>query len=69
LAIPRGTVLGFEIGLDRVMAENRRLPDNVDSIIIDAVSDYFKYIGIGGMGTRGFGRLEIIQIKAKEKRQ
>ncbi len=58
-AIPRGTVLGFEIGLDRIMAGNRRLPEKIDSMIIDAVSDYFKYIGIGGMGTKGFGRLEI----------
>lgn len=27
--------------------------------IIEAVAPYFKLLGIGGMGTRGFGRLEL----------
>ena len=58
-AIPRGTVLGFEIGVDKYR-------NNMDvSEIIDAVSPYFKLLGIGGMGTRGFGRLEILSNKKK----
>ena len=53
-AIPRGTVLGFEIGVDKHR-------NNVDvNEIIKAVSPYFKNLGIGGMGTRGFGRLEFV---------
>lgn len=52
-AIPRGTVLGFEIGVDKHR-------DSVDvNKIINAVSPYFKLLGIGGMGTRGFGRIEL----------
>ena len=52
-AIPRGTVFGFEIGVDKHR-------DSVDvNEIINAVSPYFKLIGIGGMGTRGFGRLKL----------
>lgn len=51
-AIPRGSVFGFEIG-----KEKRRTTDV--SGIINAVSPYFKLLGIGGMGTRGFGRLEL----------
>jgi len=53
-AIPRGTVFGFEIGVDK------HRDGGVDvNKIINAVSPYFKLLGIGGMGTRGFGRLEI----------
>lgn len=60
-AIPRGTVMGFEIGIDK----RKEDINNVDKIsikdVIDAVSPYFKLLGIGGMGTRGFGRIEIIR--------
>ena len=59
-AIPRGTVLGFEIGIDRAMAKQRDKNNNVVDTIIRAVSPYIKNLGIGGMGTRGFGRLEIL---------
>lgn len=47
-AIPRGTVFGFEVSTDEA---------NKD--IIEKVSPYMKNLGIGGMGTRGFGRLEV----------
>ena len=53
-AIPRGTVLGFEIGVDNYDGKDVE----VDSLI-NAVSPYLKNLGIGGMGTRGFGRIEI----------
>ena len=52
-AIPRGTVIGFETGIDK-MRNNATTND-----IIDVVRNYFKLLGIGGMGTRGFGRLEL----------
>jgi len=55
-AIPRGTVLGLEIGVDK----HRDGSVSVDvNKIINAVSPYFKLLGIGGMGTRGFGRIEL----------
>ena len=47
-AIPRGTIIGFEIGF----VENYN--------IVEKIKPYFELLGIGGMGTRGFGRLEII---------
>ncbi|HOM97908.1 MAG TPA: type III-B CRISPR module RAMP protein Cmr4 [Acetivibrio sp.] len=50
-AISRGTVFGFEIGVDK--------DDKVVTGILNNVSPYFEFIGIGGMGTRGFGRLEL----------
>jgi len=58
-AIPRGTVLGFEIGVDKALAEQRGIDANIVSAIISSVSPYLRNLGIGGMGTRGFGRLEI----------
>ena len=58
-AIPRGTVLGFEIGVDNALAKQRDIGLEVVDKIIEAVSPYLRNLGIGGMGTRGFGRLEI----------
>ncbi|RLG43038.1 MAG: hypothetical protein DRN81_07325, partial [Thermoproteota archaeon] len=60
-AIPRGTVFGFEISVDK------HRDGSVDvNKIINAVSPYFKLLGIGGMGTRGFGRIELaIEQKVK----
>lgn len=57
-AIPRGTVLGFEIAVDKTRDS---ISDNVIDTVMKAVTPYFKNLGIGGMGTRGFGRLEIIK--------
>ncbi|NLJ48589.1 MAG: type III-B CRISPR module RAMP protein Cmr4 [Candidatus Atribacteria bacterium] len=55
-AIPRGTILGFE-----VVKDNTREKDDIDiDNVMGAVSSYFKLLGIGGMGTRGFGRVEIL---------
>lgn len=63
-AMPRGTVLGFEIGVDNAMAKKRSIDDNIDDNIVNniitAVSIYIRNLGIGGMGTRGFGRIELM---------
>jgi len=53
-AIPRGTIIGFEIGYDMKNEE-------ISKDMVRKIKDYFKLLGIGGMGTRGFGRLEIIE--------
>ena len=59
-AIPRGTVLGFEIGVDKALAKQRGInADIIVSTIISGVSPFLRNLGIGGMATRGFGRLEI----------
>jgi len=58
-AIPRGAVLGFEIGVDKALAKQKDIDTDVVDKIISAVSPYLRNLGIGGMGTRGFGRLEI----------
>jgi len=49
-AIPRGTIFGFEIAAEK----GEELADK-----LKAVSPYLKHLGIGGMVTRGFGRLEL----------
>lgn len=58
-AIPRGTIIGFE------MVTDTRKEDNVQSIVnlIEETFAYLKLLGIGGMGTRGFGRVEFFTKK------
>ncbi|HLV09212.1 MAG TPA: RAMP superfamily CRISPR-associated protein, partial [Halanaerobiales bacterium] len=52
-AIPRGSVFGFEL-----MIDERRQEDSVNlNPILKGAFDYIKLLGIGGMGTRGFGRV------------
>lgn len=55
-AIPRGAVIGFEIGRD----VRRNSEDENISGLLNKTYPYLKVLGIGGMGTRGFGRLEIL---------
>lgn len=52
-AIPRGTAIGFEIMIDR-----RRYSDECESVI-KGTFPYLRLLGIGGMGTRGFGRIDV----------
>ena len=62
-AIPLGTVFGFEIGVDKSLAEQRENKNKdvseIIKVVSEAVAPYLRNLGIGGMGTRGFGRLEI----------
>ncbi len=56
-AIPRGTVLRMEIYID-----DRRGNTNytaVEAMLKDCFAG-LKLLGVGGMGTRGFGRIEIL---------
>lgn len=56
-AIPRGTVLGCEIAIDK-----RGEGTNSIKELIRNTFPYLKLLGIGGMGTRGFGRIEVIGL-------
>jgi len=67
-AIPRGTVFGLEIGLDDALAKQRGINVDIIDVVIQAVSPCFKNLGLGGMGTRGFGRIELA-IEQKVKSQ
>lgn len=62
-AIPRGTIIGFEIGYDIKNEEIAKL----NKEMVEKIKRYFRLLGIGGMGTRGFGRLEILEIIEKQK--
>lgn len=59
-AIPRGTVFGFEIVVDK------RRNGDVCRSLIKATFPYMKLLGIGGMGTRGFGRVDVIEVDGTE---
>jgi CRISPR-associated protein Cmr4 len=66
-ALPRGTVLfweltcrnpkHFRIGQNDVKAVDS--PEKVKDVVTDAYS-YLEYLGIGGMGSRGMGRLRVL---------
>jgi len=55
-AIPRGTVFGFEIAADG----RRGSKDEDITSLIHPTFSYLKLLGIGGLGTRGFGRVEVL---------
>ncbi|WP_457557367.1 type III-B CRISPR module RAMP protein Cmr4 [Candidatus Harpocratesius sp.] len=61
-AIPRGTIFGFEIGYDKMLNISNETKSQIDWII-NAVRPYIKILGVGGMGTRGFGRINILKYE------
>jgi CRISPR-associated protein Cmr4 len=57
-AIPRGTVIGFEVAID-----SRRGGTTTKAQTLQLLRKTFatlKLLGVGGMGTRGFGRIEVL---------
>ncbi len=57
-AIPRGTVIGFEVAIDP-----RRGGTTTEAQALQLLGKAFatlKLLGVGGMGTRGFGRIEVL---------
>ena len=55
-AISRGTILGFEINIDCRNNNN----SNIEPLVENTFT-YLELIGIGGLGTRGFGRVKILK--------
>ncbi len=60
-AIPRGTVFGFEIVIDPCKGDTSIIN------LINATFPYLKLLGLGGLGTRGFGRVEILESGGGQK--
>ena len=60
-AIPRGTVLGFELAVD-VRRGNGIAREGILRLL-DRAFQGLKLLGMGGMGTRGFGRIEVLPQK------
>jgi len=60
-AIPRATILGFEVAID----ERRGCGIPVDGVekLLGRAFATLKLLGIGGMGTRGFGRLKVLSLR------
>jgi CRISPR-associated protein Cmr4 len=57
-AIPRGTILRLEIYIDRRRGIDCE-PNKIDRMLTHCFTG-LKLLGVGGMGTRGFGRLEVL---------
>jgi len=54
-AIPRGTVLGFDVVIDK----RNDIDEDIEGLL-NSTNPYLKMLGIGGLGTRGFGRMDVI---------
>ncbi|MBU4479243.1 MAG: type III-B CRISPR module RAMP protein Cmr4 [Candidatus Omnitrophica bacterium] len=73
-ALPRGTVLVWDVTcrnpkhfkINGKDVEAVKSPDDIKSIVTDANS-YFEHLGIGGMGTRGMGRLRVLNSPEVQK--
>lgn len=71
-ALPRGTVLlweltcrnpkHFKVGVGQNDVEAVKSPEEVKKVIADAWP-YLEHLGIGGMGSRGMGRLRVLEKK------
>jgi len=70
-AIPRTTVLAADVVIDDFhrlhSADNEKTADTKDSQtspkeVLDAGLRLISWLGVGGMGTRGFGRMEILEL-------
>ncbi|MBI4492160.1 MAG: type III-B CRISPR module RAMP protein Cmr4 [Chloroflexi bacterium] len=57
-AIPRGTVIGFEVAIDSRRGGNT--PEEHTLQLLRKAFATLKLLGVGGMGTRGFGRIEVL---------
>lgn len=62
-AIPRGTILGFEVAIDPRRGSGGVDENKLKKLLEQAFAG-LKVLGVGGMGTRGFGRLEILKTGA-----
>ena len=71
-ALPRGTVLfweltcrnpkHFKVGVDQNDVKAVKSPEEVKEVIANAWP-YLEHLGIGGMGSRGMGRLRVLNDK------
>lgn len=57
-AIPRGTVIGFEVAVD--FRRGGATTGEQTLRLLDKAFATLKLLGVGGMGTRGFGRIEVM---------
>ncbi len=57
-AIPRGTLIGFEVAVDT--RRGKEISSEGVEKLLKKAFDSLKVLGVGGMGTRGFGRIEVL---------
>ena len=57
-AIPRGTVMSFDVVVDGFRCTEQMPAEKVKEIVSSGLS-LFESLGLGGMNTRGFGRLSV----------
>lgn len=60
-AIPRGTLFVFDILVDEFRCNDTYTSERVSSVVTEGLK-FFETLGIGGMNTRGFGRVKVMNI-------
>jgi CRISPR-associated protein Cmr4 len=60
-AIPRGTLLAFDLAVDSYRCDESHPVDRVWEIAESGLK-LFEVMGLGGMNTRGFGRIKVINL-------
>lgn len=60
-AIPRATLLAFDVVVDDYRCDAGHSADKVWAVIAEGLSR-FEILGLGGMNTRGFGRMKVMNL-------
>ena len=60
-AIPRATLLAFDVVIDENRCTKEWRAEKVKEMVKSGMG-LFEHLGIGGMNTRGFGRLKIVNL-------
>lgn len=61
-AIPRGALFAFDVIVDEFRCNETYTSEKVTTIVNNGMK-YFKSLGIGGMNTRGFGRVKVLNLE------
>ncbi len=60
-AIPRATLIGFDIVIDENRCNESMTRDKIEGILKNSLR-YLEQLGMGGMNTRGFGRIKVLNL-------
>ena len=64
-AIPRSTLLAFDLVINTFRCNSDHPVEKVWEIVVSGF-ELFKVMGLGGMNTRGFGRMKVAEYNKKE---
>lgn len=75
-ALPRATILAWNVTCRnpahfKVKESSVRAVDSCEKVmkVVGAAHPYLEHLGIGGMGTRGMGRLRVLHVQERSSRE